>query len=95
MSYSTLNEARAAYLANADYADGAGDTTKAATFRTACRSLLVLLPQSVSSNATSMSFTVEKISAELDRVDRWIAGRSTTGGSAPRTVYANIQEFRS
>lgn len=75
-TYTTLDTARTAYLANADYADGAGDVTKAQDFRSACRSLLVLLPSSAQSSgagATSTSWSLDKIAAELKTVEAWLA----------------------
>jgi len=93
-TFSNLAEAHAAFLANADYADGSGDLTKAQAFRSACRSLLVLMPQSASKGQSSTSMSVTSIKAELDRVEAWVGdhGGQTAGGS--RVVYGNMRDFR-
>jgi len=89
----TLAEAKAAYLANADYADGSGDLTKAAAFRTACRSLLVLLPQTSASDRHSVTMSVAAIERELNLVQGWIQEH---GGAiaAGRVVFGDTGDFR-
>ena len=93
-TYSTLSEARTAYLANADYADGNGDTAKGRAFRAACRSLLVLLPEQASRGSTSTRMSIETIRKELDRVEAWLGIHDTNQASAGRVVYGNVNAFR-
>ncbi len=88
-SYSTLADAKAAYLANADYADGGGDLAKAQAFRTACRALLLLLPQQTQQGTQMAMMNLLNLKAELDRAEVWIAAR-TQG----RIVYADVRTFR-
>lgn len=88
-AYTTLAEAQAAYLANADYADGAGDATKAATFRTACRSLLVLMPQTTGQGGSTLTMSMPQIAAELKTVDAWVAAQPES--SSRRTSWTRAR----
>jgi len=92
-TYLTQDAARADYLANADYADGAGDAAKAATFRSACRALIVLLPQSAGQGGATLTMSVAQLAAELKTAESFLAARAT--GSAPRVLHADVSEFRS
>lgn len=93
-TYSTLATAKAAYLANTDYADGAGDAAKARAFRSACRALLVLLPAQAAHGGSSTTMSVQSVEAELARAERWIAAHDADAASAGRVIYADVGSFR-
>lgn len=92
-TYSTLTEARAAYLANADYADNGGDATKAAAFIVACRSMIALLPTDSRSGSVGAAFDVRLIRDELRQAEAVLASISTASGyGAVRGL--DLSEFR-
>lgn len=94
-TYTNLSSAQAAYLANTDYADGAGDVTKAQTFRSACRALLVLLPQILSQSGVQRGMNMTNIKEELKAVDGWLASNNAaTRPDGGRIAYADNEYFR-
>jgi len=88
-TYANLADAQAAYLANADYADGSGDTTKAQAFRSATRALLLLLPAGISQSGASRSHNTANLNNQLAMVESWIASNVKA-----RVLYADVQDFR-
>lgn len=69
----------AAYEDNADYSE-TSDVAKAALFETACRRLLVKLPQRTrSGGGEEVELSISDVRAELDAVRRWLDGRDTAG----------------
>lgn len=94
-TYTTLDEARDAYLANADFADSGGDVTKAQAFRSACRALLVLMPQSAGQGGANVTMSMAEISKQMAGVESFLAGQSDSSEGAPRTIYTDVSEFRS
>lgn len=69
----------AAYEANADYSE-TGDVAKARLFETACRRLLVKLPQRIrSGGGEETEMSMSDVRAELDAVRRWLEVRGTSG----------------
>ncbi|HOX08178.1 MAG TPA: hypothetical protein PK280_17415 [Planctomycetota bacterium] len=92
-SYTTLDAARAAYLANADYADGAGDLAKAQDFRSACRALLVLMPQSAGQGGSNVTMSMAEVAKQLAAAESFVGTKASA--TAPRAIYTNVSEFRS
>jgi len=92
--YSTYADARTAYLANSDYADGSGDLDKAQAFRSACVALQILTPAAAESggqsNKVATTFDSAALAGALARVNAWIDGVS--GG---RVLCANLTGVRS
>jgi len=75
-SASTIDDVRAAYLDSASYEED-GDLEKAATFVTACRMLLLLIPKSATKSGESYEIDPAQIKAELIEARRWISERAT------------------
>ena len=71
-TYTTLAAATAAYLANADYADAAGDVAKARAFRSACIALQILRPTGASGEGHSASFDASALATALASVKTWL-----------------------
>lgn len=71
-TYSTLADARQAYLDNADYAD-VGSSAKARAFIVACRSLLILQPSRSMATSHQVEFMPQLISAQLQEAKDWLA----------------------
>ena len=93
----TREEAITAYLANADYADGAGDVTKARAFRTACTALLILQPTEINQNGVGRKVAVEVIPKQLAKVDDWLAAVDvppTPAAGAAGVRYVDLTESR-
>lgn len=72
-TYTTLATATAAYLANADYGDVAGDVAKARAFRSACIALQILRPTGASGEGHSASFDARALELALHGVKTWLA----------------------
>ncbi len=71
----------AAYEDNADYSE-TNDIAKAKLFETACRRLLVKLPQRVrSGGGEETEVSIGDVRAELDAVRTWSGGRDATSGT--------------
>jgi len=93
-TYTTLDAARTAYLANADYADDA-DLDKAKAFRSACRALLLLLPAESANEAHSGRWSPQLIKDELTAVDRFIGQREPSVADAvSRHMVVNFEDSR-
>jgi hypothetical protein len=69
------------YIANADYADGAGDIAKARDFRTAIRALMVLQPTEISREGHSRKIAVEQLPKQLEEVTEWLQAREAASGT--------------
>lgn len=70
----------AAYEDNADYSE-TSDIAKARLFETACRRLLVKLPQRTrSGGGEEIEVSISDVRAELDAVRRWLDGHDTSSG---------------
>lgn len=76
---STFEEVRQAYFDNLGYDDGAGSVEMARTFRSACRALLVFLPEETSKGSTRarMGMNVQQIAAALTAVTGWLSANDT------------------
>lgn len=90
--------ARAAFVVNADYREGAGSTAKAEAFCTACRRLMLLQHVSAAKGgpaAASETISVESIQRELRAAESWLASHS--GASSvddPSEVAPAFTDFR-
>ena len=91
-TYTTLATAKAAYLANSDYSDGAGDPAKAQAFRSACRALLILLPQSATTpGGASSSMSISSIEREIVKVEAWLEAYNN---NALNVQYVSFEDYR-
>ncbi|MCC6494431.1 MAG: hypothetical protein IT424_15580 [Pirellulales bacterium] len=90
-----LASAQEAYLDNADYRS-TGSLTKAAEFETACRKLLVLLPQSSrQAGRFDIAIDTKLIPRELERVTAWLASQPGAVGSLGGRVRGfDVTHFR-
>lgn len=69
----------AAYETNADYSE-TDSVAKAKLFETACRRLLVKLPQRIrSGGGEETEMSMSDVRAELVAVRKWLDGRDTSG----------------
>lgn len=89
-TYSTLAEAQTAYLENADWAETAS-STKAATFVSACRALLVLMPTQAAQGDVSTQFDLDAIREEMQSAQQYV--NDTVAGSGSM-VDVSFEEFR-
>jgi hypothetical protein len=76
----TLVAVRTAYLENADYAS-VESLAKAQDFATACRRLLLLLPQHTGEAGFETDFDPAVLQAEAREAERWIATYRAASGS--------------
>jgi hypothetical protein len=90
----TLTQATDAYLDNADY-DTNGSVSEAKAFRTACRQLLVLLPQQqmrgAGGNRQEVQFRMEAIEEALQGVEAWLALNDTDD---PAIIHPTFSDSR-
>ena len=94
-TYSTLDAARTAYLANSDYADGSGDVTKARAFRSACKALLILMPAMAVHGLNTIQMSLQNLKAELDSVNSWLAQNDLNqADQTTRVLVANFELAR-
>ena len=92
-SDSTLQEIKDAYLDNASYEQNSS-VSEAQTFITACKMLLILIPQFASKGGTEqIGMKVDLIQDELDRARQWLNVNGT--GTSQPVKYSNFQNFRS
>lgn len=94
-TYSTLADARQAYLDNADYADVASPS-KARAFITACRSLLILQPARSMASSHQVEYQPSLIAQQLQEARDWLAINDPTGGGngAGHKRYFDISGLR-
>lgn len=92
-SASTLTEIKAAYLDNASYQEDA-DLAKARAFITACRMLLLKLPQrAAQGDGVEVQLDVRMIQTEMNATKRWIAN-SAAGSIGGGVRVASFQNLR-
>jgi hypothetical protein len=96
-STSTLSEILAAYADNASYAED-GSATKARSFITACRLLLINLPRRTSAGGKGgeeIELDPRMIQEEMQAAQRWLVtdpvATSADGGGLR---FASFQDFR-
>lgn len=92
---SDFTDARAAYLANADYAETAS-VTKAKAFITACRKLIALLPTETASaeNRTRSDENLRQLREEIKGAQQWLATNAvSTGGGVVHTSFENFRDY--
>jgi len=92
-STSTLAEIKAAYADNASYLED-GSATKARTYITACRMLLMRLPKRVSkgrSQGEEVELNTEILQTQIADAQRFLAQVAIVG--APPKIYS-IENFR-
>lgn len=94
-TYSTLPDARAAYLANADYAE-VGSAVKARAFIVACRALLILQPMRSMATSHQVEFNPSLIERELKEAKTWLAlnGTNANTGGMGRAKYLDLSGMR-
>lgn len=97
---SDVDAVKAAYIANCDYDDGAGDVTKARAFKNACRKLLMMQPQLAMHTAAGGQHQVmidtKVIPDELERVQDWLSIFDTAlTAVSPSSTQLVLDEFRS
>ena len=88
-TYSTFAEAEAAYLANLDWADSGGDTTKAEAFRSAIIALQHFVPQMATEGKVSSTFNVTALENRLREVSAFLNAEDHCG-----VDYADLSEGR-
>lgn len=91
-----LATVKQAYLDNASYAEE-NSVAKARAFETACRQLLLLLPQSATQmGAGTVQFSVASIQAELDHVRQWRQTNDDAPGPNPSrgVKFVSFEGFR-
>jgi len=92
-SASSLTEIKAAYLDNASYQEDA-DLAKARAFITACRMLLLKLPQHASQgDGVEVTLDVRMLQNEMNAAKRWIAN-SAAGSIGGGVRVASFQNLR-
>ena len=87
---STLAEIQTAYLENADYQES-GDVTKAKTFVTACRMLLVKMPEEADHSGERLQFDMELIRDEMKAAQSWLQAKDT---SKRRAKFHDFSDYR-
>ena len=93
MAYTTLADAKAAYLANAGY-EAASSRAQALAFVEACRALAVLLPSRSRAGRSGVEVEMDPtlVSEEGRQARRWLGQGG--GTSAPGVRYADLSNFR-
>ena len=91
-SNSKPNDAKAAYLDNADYEE-TGSVTKARAFVTACRHLLLLRPKSAGHGNARFDLAPELIERQMMQAQAWINANNTSGSGA--VTHVDFSDFRS
>jgi len=89
-TYSTLAEAQTAYLANADWAE-TGSSSKAKTFVSACRALLLLMPTQAAQGDVSTQFDMDAIREQMASAQQYV--NDTVAGTGGM-VDVSFEEFR-
>lgn len=88
-----LSQAETDYLDNADYAESRS-VSKARSFVTACRKLLVLLPSSMVKGSNSVSQRVDLIRDELRDAQAWLERFSSDDIPGPIVTRTSFKSFR-
>lgn len=91
-SNSTRAEVEAAYLDNADYEER-GSVTKANTFVTACRHLMLRRPRSAGHGNARVDLAPELIERQMTDAQTWIGANNTSGGGA--VTHVDFTNYRS
>ncbi len=94
-SASTLAQVQAQYEDNADY-DLVGSAAKARDFIQACRFLLLRLPSSGSSGATSTSLAenLTRISEAMKRAEQWLTANVAASSNGGGVKHVSFEDFR-
>lgn len=79
-SSSTLDQIKDAYADNASYAED-GSATKAKAFITACRLLLLKLPNVASKGGESLEFDRSLLRDQIEDASRFVAANDTGTGT--------------
>lgn len=95
---SEFSDATAAYLANADYAE-VGSATKARSFVTACRKLILLASTEIQKDNNRQRYdeNLRQFRAEIDKAEQWLsssAASSATGGGNGGVLHTSFEDFR-
>ena len=95
MTTPTLDTVRQSYVTYADYEE-TGSQASCASFITACKRLLVLLP-AVSSGPldTSVEFSLDSVREALKAAQAWLAANPSTAtqGTSPSVLHHDFSEF--
>lgn len=91
-SASTLDQIKAAYLDNASYQEDQ-DVGKCRAFVTACRMLLLKLPQSSRKGDSELTLSIGSIQSELKLAKQWLATAnvSAAGGGIRYSDFSNLR----
>ena len=89
----TYSEAMAAYIDNADYEEDES-VSKAKAFITACRQLLVLLPQKSALDGTNIEHDLKNIADEMQNARNWLAANDTSTSGRTRPRFFDLSGFR-
>lgn len=92
-SASSHDDIVAAYVDNSDYADGAGDVSKARAFVQSCRILLIKRPSSAAHGPESASFDMRLLREEMLAAQSWLNANDSTL-SAGRVRFASFENIR-
>lgn len=84
----SLQEATREYLTNAGYREAAS-VPQALAFATACRALIILLPQSSMAGGKRADFSIPDLRQELDRAERWASEQR----AAQRNGAGSVRHF--
>lgn len=94
-TYTTLSDARTAYLANVSYRNGSGSVAMAEKFAAACRSLLVLQPSRSAQEGDLAEFPEHIIRDELATVEKWLdSNDSARSDASVKTVNVDLRQVR-
>jgi hypothetical protein len=97
MAYTNYADAKAAYLANADY-DVTSDAAKARLFLVACRSLLFLMGKRSRTGANQeIEIDPTIVQTEMQRAIDWLSVNSSVSSSAaasPDVILPDFHSFR-
>lgn len=91
-SASTLDEIKAAYADNASYQEDS-DVGKCRAFITACRLLLLKLPQSTRKGDSELTLSISAIQSELKLAKQWLS-TSNAAAAGGGVRYSDFSDFR-
>jgi hypothetical protein len=91
-SASTLDQIKNSYLDNGSYQEDS-DVGKARAFCTACRLLLLMLPQSTRKGDSELTLSIESIRSELKLAKQWLAtaNAAAAGGGIRYADFSNLR----
>lgn len=91
-SASTLDQIKASYLDNGSYLEDS-DVTKCKAFITACRLLLLKLPQSARKGDSELTLSISSIQSELKFAKQWLAtaNAAAAGGGIRYADFSNLR----